>query len=53
MKARAPFPNDDLSIVAHLFRIRDERGQPLTDNELHSQISAIFFGTPGIGTEFF
>eukprot|EP00884_Botryococcus_braunii_P017729 jgi/Botrbrau1/463/Bobra.110_2s0106.2 len=44
MKARAPFPDDDLSIVAHLFRIRDERGQPLSDNELHSQISAIFFG---------
>ena len=44
IKARGEPRADDLSIAAHLLRIRDATGQPLPDDRLAAEIGVFFTG---------
>lgn len=44
IKARGEPRPDDVSIAAHLLRIRDAKGQPLSDDRLAAEIGVFFTG---------
>lgn len=44
IKARGEPRPDDMSVAAHLLRIRDAKGQPLPDDRLAAEIGVFFTG---------
>ncbi len=44
IKGRGDLRPDDVSIAAHLLRIRDSRGEPLPDDRLAAEIGVFFTG---------
>ncbi|KAK9826059.1 hypothetical protein WJX74_008792 [Apatococcus lobatus] len=44
IKARGETQSDDVSIAAHLLRMRDAKGQPLPDDRLAAEIGVFFTG---------
>ena len=44
IKGRGELRPDDMSIAAHLLRIRDATGQPLPDDRLAAEIGVFFTG---------
>lgn len=44
VQARGPPAEDDPTIAGHLLRLRDQKGQPLSDDRLHAEFSAMFIG---------
>ena len=44
VQARGPPSEDDPTIAGHLLRLRDQKGQPLSDDRLHAEFSAMFIG---------
>ena len=44
IKGRGPPRADDVSVAAHLLRLRDAQGQPLPDDRLAAEIGVFFTG---------
>ena len=44
VKARGPPAEDDMTIAAHLMRLRDAAGRPLSDARMHAEVSIMFIG---------
>lgn len=42
VKARGPPAEDDMTIAAHLLRLRNGAGQPLPDARMHAEVSVMF-----------
>ena len=42
VKARGLPSEDDPTIAGHLLRLRDQSGQPLSDDALHAEFSVMF-----------
>ena len=44
VQARGPPSEDDPTIAGHLLRLRDHKGQPLSNDRLHAEFSIMFIG---------